>query len=96
MIDLKLDMPDFKTEAEEAAWWPTQEDKISDAFVEAKKNGTLKIKRASEKARAPVFTASVHLIPSDVELAKKQAEEKGVEYQAYLEAVVHEALHRAG
>ena len=41
-VDLKLDMPKFETEAEEAAWWPTQEGKLFTAFKEAAENGTLK------------------------------------------------------
>ena len=95
MSDLKLDMPDFKSEAEEAAWWPKQEDKIFEAFIKAKKNGTLKISRAADKRRAPEAPTPIALTYAEIELAQKQAEAKGVPYQAYLEGIVREALHKA-
>ncbi len=31
--NLKLEAPAFKTEAEEATWWPTQEEKLFKAFT---------------------------------------------------------------
>ncbi len=95
MIELKLDMPDFRTEAEEGAWWPTQEDKIFEAVEKAKKNGTLKISRAADKRRAPEPLTPIALTYAEIELAQKQAEAKGVPYQAYLEGIVREALHKA-
>lgn len=65
-------MPDFKTEAEEAAWWPTQEDALGKAFEEAARNGTLKRIHYTLKGATP--TTSIWLDPGDIEPAKKQAE----------------------
>ncbi len=93
MISLKLDVPEFATEAEEAAWWPTQEDKIFDAVMEAHRNGNLQWRRASEKRRAaPLPTTTIRLDPGDIELAKEQAASKGLRYQTYLKMIIHEAL----
>lgn len=92
-VNLKLDMSEFKTEAEEAAWWPTQEDKLFEAFEEAAKNGTLKRAHYTLKGATP--TTSIRLDPADIELAKKQAESKGLRYQTYLKMIIHEALQRA-
>ena len=91
-IVVKLDMPDFATEAEEAAWWPTQEDKIYEAVMEAKRNGTLKMSPPKQRA-FPLPTTSIRLDPADIALAKKQAEAKGLRYQTYLKMIIHEALH---
>lgn len=92
-VDLKLDMPDFKTEAEEAAWWPTQEEALGKAFEEAAKNGTLRRAHYTLKGATP--TTYIRLDPADIELAKKQAESKGMLYQTYLKMIIHEALQRA-
>ena len=91
--DFKLEMPEFASEAEEAAWWPTQEDKLLEAFEEAAKQGTLKRAFFVRKSASPA--TSIALNASEIELAQKQAEAKGVPYQAYLEGIVREALHKA-
>ncbi len=90
---LELNTPDFRTEAEEAAWWPTQEDKLFAEFERQAKNGTLKVSLASEKRRIETISTPISLNPADIELAKQQAEAKGLQYQAYLEMILHEALH---
>ncbi len=92
-VDFKLEMPEFASEAEEAAWWPTQEDKLLEAFEKAARQGTLKRASFVRKAASPV--TSLALDASEIELAQKQAEAKGVPYQAYLEGIVREALHKA-
>ena len=35
------------------------------------------------------------LDPADAELARTQAEQRGLEYEAYVKMLVHEALHKA-
>ena len=71
-VDLKLGMPDFKTEAEEAAWWPTQEEALGKAFEKAAKYGSLK--RAYYTLKGATLATLIRLDPVDIELAKKQAE----------------------
>ncbi len=91
-LDLKIEVPEFATEAEEAAWWPTQEDKLFEAFEKAAGAGKL---RAAAYVRKPLPTTTIRLDPADIALAKEQAAAKGLRYQTYLKMVLHEAL-RAG
>jgi len=37
-------------------------------------------------------TTTIRLDPADIELARQQAEKKGMKYQTYLKMVLHEAL----
>jgi predicted DNA binding CopG/RHH family protein len=42
------------------------------------------------KGQTPTIT--IRLDPTDVELARTQAEERGLRYQTYLKMVLHQAL----
>jgi len=42
------------------------------------------------KGQTPTIT--IRLDPTDVELARTQAEERGLRYQTYLKMVIHQAL----
>ncbi len=82
--------PDFKSEAEEAEWWDTHEDESMAAFEQAASEGRLGRGTVARKACLP--TTTIRLDPADIELARQQAEKKGLKYQTYLKMVIHEAL----
>ncbi|WP_263379718.1 BrnA antitoxin family protein [Granulicella paludicola] len=80
----------FKSEAEEAAWWDTHEDESMAAFEQAATEGHLGRGTTARKASLP--TTTIRLDPADIVLARVQAEKKGLKYQTYLKMVIHEAL----
>ncbi len=84
--------PTFATEAEEARWWVEQEDRLAVAFVEASQKGSLG--RGTVMKRAALPTTTIRLDPTDIALARAQAEQKGMRYQTYLKQLLHEALRR--
>jgi predicted DNA binding CopG/RHH family protein len=83
----------FVTEAEEAAWWEANEDALADEFEQAGDEGRLghgtAIRRASQSS------ITICLDPEDGAKARAQAAERGLLYEAYLQSIVHGALHNA-
>ena len=88
-----MKMPKFKSESEEADWWYANRKAVERQL------------RAAEKARQGQSAAqileehkkrtqaiSLRLPVTDIELAKVQAERKGLGYQTYLKSLIHEAL----
>jgi predicted DNA binding CopG/RHH family protein len=90
--------PKFKTEAEEAQWWYDNRDKVEDTLIDAMDKGTIQrgaAQRLTSKARAS-RNVTIRMAEADLDLARKQAEEKGLPYQTYIKSVLHEALVRQG
>jgi len=87
----RIEVPKFANEAEEARWWFENQDVIDDEFERAAKEGRVGVGTAVRRASAAA-AALVALDPEDVARAKVQAERRGLEYQAYVKMVVHEAL----
>jgi predicted DNA binding CopG/RHH family protein len=86
-----LKTPKFKTEAEEALWWEKNQILLLNEFEQAAKAGTLgRGTLMRRKGQTPTIT--IRLDPTDVELARTQAEERGLRYQTYLKMVIHQAL----
>lgn len=84
--------PDFKLEAEEAEWWDSHQDESIEAFTKAAAEGRLSRGTTAHKAGLP--TTTIRLDPADIQLARSQAEKKGLKYQTYLKMLIHEALTR--
>jgi predicted DNA binding CopG/RHH family protein len=84
--------PDFKSEAEEAERWDTHEDESMEAFEKAAAEGRLGSGTVARKAGLP--TTTIRLDPVDIQLAREQAEKRGLKYQTYLKMLLHEALTR--
>ena len=83
-------MAEFPFEAEESAWWPSQEDRLADELERRAAAGQLT--RGSVARRAALPTTTIRLAPQDIALARAQAERKGLRYQTYLKMLLHEAL----
>jgi len=79
---VRVDFPSFSTEAEEAAWWDTHPEVLTEAF-----------ERAYGK---PVATQSITLrLPvQDIAKARQVAMARGLRYQTLLKSILHEALAR--
>lgn len=76
----RLVVPKFKTEAEEAQWWYDNREKVEDALINAMDNGTIRrgtAQRVVSEARAS-RNVSIRMAEADLDLARKQAEEKGL------------------
>ena len=85
-----LKTPDFKSETEEAEWFDNNQDELLAQFEQAAKDGTLT--RGTLARRGQIPTTTIRLDPADIELAKMQAEKKGLRYQTYLKMIIHQAL----
>jgi predicted DNA binding CopG/RHH family protein len=88
-----------KNEAEEAAWWDKNAARLTREAAQrgALKTGTLEqlladMKKAQREHTRPL---SLRIPHSDIELAKAQAEQKGLGYQTYLKSLLHQALINA-
>ena len=91
-------IPAFKSEAEEAEWWYKSRARLDKDLADAAKKGkvkrldqaTLKARLAASKSRV----VSIRLPENDIELARRQATQKGLPYQTYIKSLLHEALER--
>jgi predicted DNA binding CopG/RHH family protein len=100
MSDLKV--PKFATEAEEAKWWFENDDKVSEEFKKAAKEGHLGrggvmrlLAERGIKPPQPLPSTTIRLDPEDIAKARVQAAERGLRYQTYLKMIIHEALRAA-
>ncbi|HEY0796588.1 MAG TPA: hypothetical protein VGD64_12475 [Acidisarcina sp.] len=87
-----LETPEFKTEVEEARWWADNQALLLKEFEEAAKDGTLGRSTLVKRGQTPTIT--IRLDPADIELARRQAEQRGLRYQTYLKMVIHQALQQ--
>jgi predicted DNA binding CopG/RHH family protein len=95
----KRTIPAFKSESEEAEWWYKNRTRLDKDFVEGAKKGTLKrLDRTTLKARLAATktrVVSIRLPEDDIDMARRQALQKGLPYQTYIKSVLHQALRRA-
>jgi predicted DNA binding CopG/RHH family protein len=94
----RMKVPQFATEAEEAKWWDDHKEMVEENLIQAIKDGTA----GRGTARGLVREAStsrnvtIRMAEADLDLARKQAEEKGLPYQTYIKSVLHEELMKRG
>jgi hypothetical protein len=86
----KLEVPKFANEAEEARWWFENQDIVSDELELAEREGRLG--RGPAMKRVLAARGLLQLESEDVERARQQAKNHGMDYQAYLKMVLHQAL----
>lgn len=85
-------LPEFKSEAEEAKWWFDNQNELDEDFAKAAAEGHLGRGTAARAGGIP--TTTIRLDPVDIEMARKQAEQRGLKYQTYLKMILHDALTR--
>lgn len=90
----RIVVPKFETEAQQAQWWYENRDKVEDALTTAIDNGTIQRGTAQRLAneRRASRNITIRMAEADLDLARGQAEEKGLPYQTYIKSVLHEAL----
>lgn len=81
------EIPQFRTEAEEAEWWDSHPEAATEIMKRALASG--KARRA-----VPLKTVTMRLPVPDIETAQDLAHEKGLPYQTYMKMLLHEALKR--
>jgi hypothetical protein len=99
MKESKRIVPRFASEAEEAEWWYKNREIHGQQLIAAVRSGEAKVLtkeklldriQASRKAASPVV--ALRIPRADLDLARKQAEEKGLPYQTYIKSLLHETL----
>ena len=83
-------IPNFANEAEEAKWWFEHADGFIDDFKQAAADGTLG--RGTVARRFGLQSNLVRLEPKDAATARELAAKRGVEYEQYVQRLVHQAL----
>ncbi len=91
-----ISVPKFNTEAEEAQWWYNNRRKVEGALIRAMDNKIVQRGTAQRLAADARNSRNVTLrmAEADLDLARRQAEEKGLPYQTYIKSVLHEELVR--
>jgi predicted DNA binding CopG/RHH family protein len=95
----KLVVPAFGTEAEEAQWWFGHRDKHGKQLLAAVKSGKAEVltkeklrERLAASKKPPAPVVALRIPAADLDLARKQAEQKGLPYQTYIKSLLHETL----
>lgn len=105
-----IEIPKFKTEAEEAKWFAehaaelqgvsfegTEEDDALHraSFPKADKEKAVRDAKAFSARQGARSTAINIRIPNeDLEIAQRLAEKRGLKYQTLIKSILHEALER--
>jgi predicted DNA binding CopG/RHH family protein len=90
--------PKFATEAEEAKWWDDHKEMVEENLILAIRDGTAGRGTARRLVRETHASRNVtiRMAEVDLDLARQQAEEKGLPYQTYIKSVLHEELVKRG
>jgi len=99
MKKTKRMVPTFATEAEEAEWWFKNSNIHGKQLLAAVKSGEARsltkdklLERLAASRKAPAPVVALRIPQADLDLARKQAEEKGLPYQTYIKSLLHETL----
>ena len=94
----RMKVPQFATEAEEAKWWDDHKEMVEENLIQAIRDGTARRGTAQRLVREARTSRNVtiRMAEADLDMARKQAEEKGLPYQTYIKSVLHEELMKRG
>ncbi len=87
-------IPEFKSEAEEAAFWYANRDNVEAFLGEPRPFDQALADKIGLAARPKTEAISLRLPGGDLSRAKAIAAKKGLPYQTYLKMLIHEALER--
>lgn len=82
----------FKDEHEEAQWWYDHREERDTAMAAAIADGTARLVTPAD--RLARMNATIRLDLEDAKTASELAQRRGLELQAYLKQIVHDALER--
>jgi predicted DNA binding CopG/RHH family protein len=86
----KIEIPDFASEAEEAQWWFDNQDALDDEFLAAGTEG--KLTQGTLAKQFGLASNVVRLDPEDVQLAREIAAKRGLDYEQFIQSLIHETL----
>ena len=86
-------LPTFESEAEEAKWWYDNREEHDAAFARAIREGRARWGKLEDRIAE---AKSIRLDAEDEARARELARKQGLEYGAYVKALVHRALEREG
>jgi predicted DNA binding CopG/RHH family protein len=86
----KIEIPDFTSEAEEAQWWFDNQDALDDEFLAAAAEG--KLTQGTLAKQFGLASNVVRLDPQDVQLAREIAAKRGLDYEQFIQSLIHETL----
>ncbi len=95
----KLVIPAFSSEADDAAWHQKHKRLLEREMAQRLKEGTtLTVKEAAARAstKSSLRPITIRLPVEDIAVAQELAARKGVRYQAYIRALLREAIQRQG
>jgi predicted DNA binding CopG/RHH family protein len=78
-----LETSEFKSEAEEAEWWFANREKIADRLI-----------KYGRKAPIETQPVTIRLPKTDISRARLLAKKRGMPYQTFIKAVLHENLRK--
>jgi predicted DNA binding CopG/RHH family protein len=86
----------FASEAEEAQWWHEQSGRLTAKAKAAQARGELKLRRLApspaESPATPARNITIRVADQDLTRARDLAARRGMRYQTYIKALLHEAL----
>jgi len=83
--------PNFRSEAEEAAWWDAHPEALTERFQKAKRQG--RVRRLSQTDLPGASeTMTIRIPGTELTRARALAAKRGLRYQTYLKMLLHEAL----
>ena len=92
-------VPVVASEAEEADWWYKNREVHGRQLLAAVKSGEARtltkeklLQRIAASRKAPAPVVALRIPEADLNLARKQAERKGLPYQTYIRSLLHETL----
>ena len=83
----QIEIPKFRTDAEEAEWWDSHPEAATQIMKHA-------LKSATARRAVPLKTVTMRLPVPDIKAAQDLAHEKGLPYQTYMKMLLHEALKK--
>lgn len=99
MKKTKRIVPTFATEAEEAEWWFKNRSIHGRQLLSAVKSGEAQVltknklfERLAASRKGPAPVVALRIPQADLDLARKQAAQKGLPYQTYIKSLLHETL----
>ncbi len=93
MIADKIVIPKFASEAEEADWLDEHREEHDEIMAKAMQEGhTTAAPQFWEQRGIKPDTIRVHLKAADVNLARVQAQARGIDTESYLQSLVHDAV----
>jgi predicted DNA binding CopG/RHH family protein len=91
-------VPKFENDDQEADWWFDNRELVSQEFQKAAAEGRLGrgtvVRRMAEAQTRKEASSPIQLDSIDASKAQAVAARKGIPYQTYIKAIIHEALEK--